>query len=139
MYPIIVCKLKCLICQKIWNLFILLLHAPLPPLNFALTVSLSAKQRTGLGELHQAIDQLIWQNGPPSKEEITITNIRHKEALASSIEAARRVQQGLRQSVSPEFLTLDMRQVLSELGKVIGANVTEDILSAIFSKFCIGK
>jgi tRNA modification GTPase len=122
----------------IWNK-VDLPHLPLPPLNFPLTVQLSAKQRRGLEELHKVIDQLIWQDGPPSKEEILITNIRHKEALISSHEATRRVQQGLRQSVSPEFLTLDMRQALSELGKVLGANVTEDILSAIFSKFCIGK
>lgn len=111
----------------------------LPLLQMSLTVKLSAKNREGLEELHQAIDRLIWENGPPSKEEIVITNIRHKEALLASTEAARRVQQGLRQSVSPEFLTIDIRQTLTELGKVIGSNVTEDILSAIFSKFCIGK
>lgn len=122
----------------IWNK-IDLAHADLPHLIFPFTVKLSAKQRQGLDELHQVIDQLIWQNGPPSKEEIVITNIRHKEALNISVEAARRVQQGLRQSVSPEFLTIDMRQALNELGKVIGTNVSEDILSAIFSKFCIGK
>jgi tRNA modification GTPase len=122
----------------VWNK-VDLPHPPLPPLNFPFVVQLSAKERIGLEELHQAIDQLIWQEGPPSKEEVLITNIRHKEALILSIETARRVQQGLREGVSPEFLTIDMRQTLSELGKVLGANVTEDILSAIFSKFCIGK
>jgi tRNA modification GTPase len=122
----------------IWNK-VDLPHPELPSLNFPFSVKLSAKQRQGLEELHQVIDRLIWQNGPPSKEEILITNIRHKEALISSIEASRRVQQGLRQGMSPEFLTIDMRQALSELGKILGTNVTEDILSAIFSKFCIGK
>jgi tRNA modification GTPase len=122
----------------IWNK-VDLPHGMLPTLPFPFTVQISAKQREGLGELHQVIDQLIWQKGPPSKEEILITNIRHKEALVGAIEAARRVQQGLNQGISPEFLTIDMRQTLSELGKVLGANITEDILSAIFSKFCIGK
>lgn len=122
----------------IWNK-VDLPHAPLPLINFPFIVSLSAKERVGLEELHQAIDRLIWQKGPPSKEEILITNIRHKEALTSSIHAARQVQQGLRQGVSPEFLTIDMRQTLNELGKILGVNVSEDILSAIFSKFCIGK
>lgn len=122
----------------IWNK-VDLPHPPLPDLDFAFAVLLSAKEKTGLSELHRVIDRLIWQNGPPSKEEILITNIRHKEALISSTQAARRVQQGMRQGVSPEFLTIDMRQTLMELGKVLGVNVTEDILSAIFSKFCIGK
>jgi tRNA modification GTPase len=122
----------------VWNK-IDLPHAPLPILHFPFIIQLSAKQRAGLEELHTAIDQLIWQKGPPSKEEILITNIRHKEALIASVEAARRVQHGLHQGVSPEFLTMDIRQTLTELGKVLGVNVTEDILSAIFSKFCIGK
>lgn len=122
----------------IWNK-VDLLPPPVPLLDFPFIVQLSAKQREGLEGLHQVIDQLIWQNGPPSKEEILITTIRHKEALIASIEAARRVQEGLRQNISPEFLTFDLRQSLNELGKVIGINVTEDILSAIFSKFCIGK
>ncbi|MFI5342910.1 MAG: tRNA uridine-5-carboxymethylaminomethyl(34) synthesis GTPase MnmE [Chlamydiales bacterium] len=122
----------------VWNK-IDLPHSINHQLNFAHVISLSAKQKLGLQELYQAIDAIIWQNGPPSKEEILITNVRHKESLLNSIDAVRRVQNGLKQSVSPEFLTIDMRLCLTELGKVIGTNVTEDILSAIFSKFCIGK
>ncbi|MBA2368368.1 MAG: tRNA uridine-5-carboxymethylaminomethyl(34) synthesis GTPase MnmE [Candidatus Protochlamydia sp.] len=122
----------------VWNKMDLS-HSALPSLDVPHLVHLSAKQKEGLTVLHQAIDTVIWSHGPPSKEEIVITNIRHKEALIESIEAIRRVQEGLRTEISPEFLTLDMRQSLSELGKIIGTNISEDILSAIFSKFCIGK
>ncbi len=122
----------------IWNK-VDLPHAALPSLPFSFVVSVSAKERIGLENLHQAIDQLVWQHGPPSKEEILITDIRHKEALQASMQAARCVQNGLYQNTSPEFLMIDMRRTLNELGKIIGTNVTEDILSAIFSKFCIGK
>lgn len=122
----------------IWNKMDLPHHG-LPVLDLPYVVPLSAKQRQGLDVLRQKIDEIIWKNGPPSKEEILITNIRHKEALVESIESTRRVIAGLKNGVSPEFLTLDMRQSLNELGKIIGTNITEDILSAIFSKFCIGK
>ena len=122
----------------VWNK-VDLPHPSLPLLDFPFIVSLSAKERAGLDTLHQAIDQLIWEGGPPSKEEILITNIRHKEALLASIESARKLQSGLREGVSPEFLTTDIRQTLNELGKILGVNVSENILSAIFSKFCIGK
>jgi tRNA modification GTPase len=122
----------------IWNK-VDLPHLPLPTLNVPHVVQLSAKQKSGLEVLKAQIDAVIWTNGPPSKEEIIVTNIRHKEALVEAINATRQVIQGLQQNLSPEFLTLDMRQALSELGKVIGSNISEDILSAIFSKFCIGK
>lgn len=111
----------------------------LPSLPFPHVVKLSAKTKQGLHELKEKIDTVIWTEGPPSKEELLITNVRHKEALMQSIQSIQRVVEGLKGNISPEFLTLDMRQSLSELGKIIGSDITEDILSAIFSKFCIGK
>lgn len=102
-------------------------------------VQISAKQRKGLDLLHKEIDKVIWKKGPPSREEVMITNLRHKESLEKSIEALKRLVKGLREGISPEFLSMEMRTCLMQLGLIIGTNITEDILSAIFSKFCIGK
>ncbi len=103
------------------------------------SVCVSAKERHGLEELRQKIDQLIWQNGLPTKEEVLITSLRHKQALTQAIEALNTLIDGLQMGTSPEFLASDMRKALNELGTIIGTNITEDILSAIFSKFCVGK
>jgi len=85
------------------------------------------------------IDKVIWTHGTPSKEEVLITNVRHKEALLRAVEACKDVVTGLKTGVSPEFISFDMRQALYSLGEVIGTNVSEDILTSIFSTFCIGK
>lgn len=122
----------------IWNK-IDLHNNMLPELDFPHVISISAKQKTGIDLLKKMIDEVIWKKGPPSKEEILITNIRHKEALTQAIRSCQQVINGLQSGTSPEFLSMDMRQCLNELGKIIGTNITEDILSAIFSKFCIGK
>jgi tRNA modification GTPase len=114
-------------------------HAELPCLKFTHMAPISAKNRQGIDLLHSQIDQILWKKGPPSKEEILITNIRHYESLSQAIEDAKQLLQGLQSGMSPEFLSMDMRQCLSSLGKIIGLDITEDILSAIFSKFCIGK
>lgn len=111
----------------------------LPKLSFPHIAMLSAKEKIGLKELHTLIDTVIWQDGPPPKEEVLIANVRHKEALQRSIESCEKVIQGLKTGISPEFLSLDMRQTLFELGKILGTNITEDVLSSIFSQFCIGK
>ncbi len=109
------------------------------PLPFKYTVEVSAFRGEGLEALKGAIDALIWDKGPPARDELLITNIRHKEALQDAIEACNAVHAGLKQGISPEFLAFDMRRCLSSLGKIIGTDITEDILTAIFSKFCIGK
>jgi len=103
------------------------------------SVSISAKEKTGLDQLKSAIDQLIWKNGLPSKEEVIITTLRHYQALSNAIAACETVINGLKSGVSAEFVASDMREALNQLGAIVGANVTEDILSAIFSKFCLGK
>lgn len=122
----------------VWNKIDLETHS-IVKLDFPHIVKVSAKEQLGLEDLRREIDAVIWKYGPPSKEEILITNTRHKEALEAAIQSIQMVVEGLQSEVSPEFLTIDMRKALSELGKIIGTNVTEDILSAIFSKFCIGK
>ncbi len=114
-------------------------HQGLPELPLPYVVRLSAMHKTGIDILHKQIDAVIWENGPPSKEEVLITNVRHKEGLLNAIEACQNVIHGLKTNVSPEFLSIDMRQALNALGTILGTNITEDILSAIFSKFCIGK
>ena len=109
------------------------------PTEFAHVACVSAKEGTGLEDLRKQIDHLIWHRGPPAKEEVVITNVRHHQALANAILALQILIVGLKSKVSPEFISSDMRKVLSELGTILGTNITEDILSAIFSKFCIGK
>lgn len=122
----------------VWNK-IDLHQSALPIITLPHIVSVSAKHNLGLNNLRQKIDEIIWKDGPPAKEEIVITNVRHQEALNQAIQSCQSLLEGLQKGTSPEFLTMDMRSCLMELGKIIGTNITEDILSAIFSKFCIGK
>jgi tRNA modification GTPase len=113
--------------------------APIDSLVWAPSVLISAKERLGLDDLQRAIETLIWKQGPPSKEEVVITRQRHFAALTNAIASLQAVVSGLKQNVSAEFVASDLRNALHELGTIIGTNVTEDILSAIFSKFCLGK
>lgn len=103
------------------------------------SVQISAKQKIGLEELKAAIEKIIWKKGPPSKEEVLITKLRHHQALTHAISACQAVIDGLKSGISAEFVASDTRAALGELGKIIGTNVTEDILTSIFSKFCLGK
>jgi tRNA modification GTPase len=112
---------------------------PAHPFPFPCSVALSAKTGEGIDLLKETMHQLIWHKGPPSKEEVYITSARHKQALDQALIANASVIAGLENNASAELVSSDMRKVLLELGSIIGTNVTEDILNAIFSKFCIGK
>lgn len=108
-------------------------------LPYSHQIEVSAKEGTGIELLKQEIHKVIWQGTPPSKEEVIISSERHHQALGESIKALEVVLSGLQTELSPEFLISDIRLALKELGTIIGMNITEEVLSAIFSKFCVGK
>lgn len=100
-------------------------------------VTISAKEKTAINELrskiyHSAIKEQL--NG----NETLVTNIRHLEALQKTEEALANVLRGI-DSVTSDFLSMDIKQALHYLGEITGAVTTDDLLENIFSKFCIGK
>ena len=70
---------------------------------------------------------------------VMLSNARHYEAISRAHEAIERVRQGLAQGLSGELLSLDLQDCLSALGEVTGQITNAEVLSNIFSKFCIGK
>ena len=123
----------------VWNKIDLPHEKPLPKLPFKHVVEVSAKTLFNLEELKREIDQIALHGHLPEKGEIVITQKRHKAALKTAFDFIQTVIQGLGSGVSPEFLTVDLRGCLNELGTIRGTSVTDDILHSIFSQFCIGK
>lgn len=70
---------------------------------------------------------------------VTISNARHYEALVRALEAIQRVQQGLQDGLSGEFLSMDLQDCLDALGEITGQVTSQEVLNNIFSHFCIGK
>ena len=70
---------------------------------------------------------------------VTISNIRHYEALVRAQEAIQRVQEGLHMQISGEFLSMDLQDCLNALGEITGQISSQEVLNNIFGKFCIGK
>ena len=122
----------------VWNKIDLSTHSVCQT-PFAYSLKISAKERIGLETLKQTLNQLIWHRGAPARDELLITDVRHKEALSQALKDINALITGLQCGDSPEFLTADLRSALSALGRIRGTNITEEILSSIFSQFCIGK
>ena len=70
---------------------------------------------------------------------VMLSNARHYEAVSRAHIAIERVQEGLQNNLSGELLSLDLQDCLAALGEVTGQITNQEVLSNIFSKFCIGK
>lgn len=102
-------------------------------------ICISAKHKTGLDDLKSEIEKQVFSGIVKHSDVPLITKERHFLALQEAKKSVQAVYQGLDGELSPEFLAFDLRSALKELATIIGTNVTEDILGAIFSKFCVGK
>ena len=70
---------------------------------------------------------------------VMLSNARHYDAIARAHDAIIRVQQGLKDGLSGELLSMDLQDCLNALGEVTGQITNQEVLANIFSKFCIGK
>jgi tRNA modification GTPase len=67
------------------------------------------------------------------------TAARCGEALARAERSLEAAAETFRLGGGEELVAVDLRQGLDDLGRVVGAVVTDDLLDRIFRKFCIGK
>lgn len=102
-------------------------------------ISVSVKENTGLSELEARIKDMFFGGKLSLREDIYITNERHREALISSMESLKLVKQSLIDGLPEDFYTIDLMNAYEALGKIIGENVEEDLVNMIFKEFCMGK
>ena len=68
-----------------------------------------------------------------------VARARHRDALRAAGEALAAAQMTLRDLLPLDLVAEDLRDALHDLGLITGETITEDLLSSIFSEFCIGK
>ncbi len=110
-------------------------------LPFEHVVKTSALKGEGLAELKKAVISLVAV--PVEKKEeaasATVTNQRHVAHLEKAAHLINQARADAKAGRSEEALAVFARQALEEIGMITGESVTEDVLSAIFRQFCVGK
>jgi tRNA modification GTPase len=102
-------------------------------------MEVSAKTLAGIDGLRAKILEQILGPAGMHREGILVTNLRHcrdlEEAETDLVRAASALEEGL----SEEFALTDLHRGLRKLGEITGETGVEDLLTEIFSRFCVGK
>ncbi len=101
-------------------------------------IGISAKYGTGVDELLSAIRGCI-DTSDVMRGETVVSNSRHYEALTRAHDALTSAKEALAMGIPTDLVAQDIRAVLSAIGEITGEVTTIDLLTEIFSKFCIGK
>jgi tRNA modification GTPase len=146
--PILLIDLSAPISEDIHTLYLTLknplvvynkedLSEKINPLNVNNPIYISAKHKTGLKILKQA---LIGTLSLESNQDVPIlTKERHFIKLNEALTSLEKALSGLFSHVSIDLISFELRMGLFSLSEIIGINITEEILGGIFSKFCVGK
>ena len=68
-----------------------------------------------------------------------LTNARQAGAVARAIEALGRAEQAMQSGMTPDAVLTDVEDAIEALGQLTGRSLREDVVSRIFSRFCVGK
>ena len=109
----------------------------LPGTAPAAVLSLSAKTGSGIPALDTAVAELFPQGEAETGS--LLTNPRQADAVGRALDAVRRAEESLSLGLTPDVILTDAEEALSALGELTGATAREEIVSAIFSRFCVGK
>jgi tRNA modification GTPase len=100
---------------------------------------LSSVTGRGFAELETALQQKIPGQGEGSAAGAVIDSVRQKQLLERTAAALDQVAAGAHLGVPLDMIFLDVKEALDALGEITGEVTTADILTKMFSGFCVGK
>lgn len=102
-------------------------------------VEFSCLAETGRAALAERIRAELAFGAADWGEHAVAINVRHQDCLQRALAGIQAARGQLAGGQSPEFVAIDLRDALAALGEVAGQVDAEEILGAIFARFCIGK
>ncbi|MGI6411590.1 MAG: tRNA uridine-5-carboxymethylaminomethyl(34) synthesis GTPase MnmE [Bacteroidales bacterium] len=102
------------------------------------SIKISAKHNKNIDLLHNSLSFYV-KSLKTGIGDVILTNARHIEVLHKIDLALDRAIEGLNMQLSSDLVSQDLREAMHYLGEITGQVSNEEVLGAIFSKFCIGK
>lgn len=102
-------------------------------------LKISAVEEENIKALKTLLKNRALENKHYDASSLLVTSSRHRDALQKTKEHIQAALAGLENGLTGDFLSIDLRAALNELGTVTGEITNEHILDSIFSRFCIGK
>ncbi|MBO7250437.1 MAG: tRNA uridine-5-carboxymethylaminomethyl(34) synthesis GTPase MnmE, partial [Clostridia bacterium] len=107
--------------------------------GFERIISISAKTGEGFDALADTVESLFIDGEIDISSDAVVSDARQYSALLRGADALTRAIGAISAGVSLDLCCIDIEDAMQSLGELEGREVGEDIVSEIFSKFCVGK
>jgi tRNA modification GTPase len=99
----------------------------------------SVLQNDGLDQLEKAIADLFFGGQTADKDASYLSNTRHIALLENASQALGEVVEGIEAGMPVDLVQMDMTRCWDYLGEVVGDSVQDELITQLFSQFCLGK
>ncbi|MBA1433771.1 tRNA uridine-5-carboxymethylaminomethyl(34) synthesis GTPase MnmE [Lactobacillus bombi] len=111
----------------------------LAELNPKELVPISAVAQQGIEQIEQQIEQLFFAGIENSNSTAVVTNARQVGLLKQAQKALADVQAGIQQQMPIDLVQIDMTNCWNILGEITGESAPDELITQLFSQFCLGK
>ena len=105
--------------------------------TFENEISISTESGDGIESLKNKILELTQISSIPT-DSVIITNERHKDALSRAKKALDTAAKNISLDTL-DLVSIDIKEAYNAIGEITGNTTSEEIIDAIFKKFCLGK
>jgi len=98
---------------------------------------ISAKRNVNIDEIRDFLTQHIDQK--KITETALLTNIRHYDIMLKIEEEINKIEDGFTAQITTDIIVIHINAILNYLGEITGEITTDELLDAVFGRFCIGK
>lgn len=102
-------------------------------------LKISALEGENIDLLKKMMKERALENKDYDASSLLVTSSRHRDALQKSRNYLNQAITAMDAGLTGDFLSIDLRSALNELGTITGEITNEHVLDSIFSRFCIGK
>jgi tRNA modification GTPase len=96
-------------------------------------------QEEGIQELEDEIAKMVYGGQISLAERSVVTNLRHQDALRRAAKSLGDALGSCKEGMPYDFLQVDVRNAYDALGEITGETIENDLITKIFSQFCLGK
>lgn len=112
------------------------LSQALPDADFITT---SAMTDLGLTDLEDKIADLFFSGQTGDRDATYVSNTRHISLLNKAADALDEVIEGIDLGMPVDLVQVDMTRAWDYLGEITGDSVQDELITQLFSQFCLGK
>ncbi len=108
-------------------------------LNDENVIEISIKNDIGLDLLENKIEEMFNSVELDSENDVIITNSRHQSLIVKAKQGINNALKSVKDGIPLDMISIDIEEAIQNLGEITGDNVSEEVITGIFAKFCLGK